>query len=96
MDFEWDDTKDLSNQRKHDLSFSDASGLFESEEEVLEIFDTNHSDFEDRYIAIGPISRGLVVVVYTEPEESRIRIISARWANEREQSLYRLRMGQSI
>lgn len=93
MDFRWDDTKNLRNQRKHGLSFEDASELFESDEQVLEIFDTSHSNFEDRYMAIGPISRGLVVVVYTEPEESLIRIISARWANEREQTLYRSRMG---
>lgn len=93
MDFEWDDEKNLGNQRKHGLSFEDARILFASDERVLEIFYASHSDFEDRYIAIGPVGRRLIVVVYTEPEEARIRIISARWANEREQSLYRLRMG---
>lgn len=89
MDFEWDDAKDLSNQRNHGLSFSDARRLFESEPEVLEIFDVEHSDLEDRFIAIGPIDRGLLVVVYTEPEEGVIRIIGARLANKREQALYR-------
>ncbi len=94
MDFEWDHTKNLQNQRKHGLSFEEASQLFDADEQVLEIFDASHSIFEDRYIAIGPISRGMVVVVYTEPEESLIRIISARWTNEREQMLYRSRMGE--
>jgi uncharacterized DUF497 family protein len=92
MDFEWDDAKDFGNQRKHGLSFSEARHLFESEAEVLEIFDADHSEFEDRFIAIGPIDRGLVVVVYTEPEEGVIRIIGARLANKREQALYRSRM----
>ena len=92
MDFEWDDAKDLSNQRKHSLSFSEARRLFESEGEILEIFDADHSDLEDRFIAIGPIDRGLVVVVSTEPEEGVVRIIGARLANKREQAFYRSQM----
>jgi uncharacterized DUF497 family protein len=63
VDFEWDDSKDLSNQQKHGLSFTDARELFESGADYLEIFDAEHSEFEDRFIAIGPIARGLVVVV---------------------------------
>jgi hypothetical protein len=94
MDFEWDDAKDLSNRRKHGLSFAEAQQLFESGADYLEIFDVEHSEFEDRFIAIGPIDRGLVVVVYTEPEEDRIRIIGARLANKREQALYRSYMDQ--
>jgi uncharacterized DUF497 family protein len=92
VDFEWDDSKDLSNQQKHGLSFTDARELFESGADYLEIFDAEHSEFEDRFIAIGPIARGLVVVVYTEPEEDIIRIIGTRLANKREQDLYRSHM----
>ena len=89
VDFEWDDAKDRSNHRKHGLSFAEARQLFESGADYLEIFDVEHSEFEDRFIAIGPIDRGLVVVVYTEREEEIIRIIGARFANKREQALYR-------
>ena len=95
MDFEWDEAKDLANERKHGLSFSEAQALFISGADYLEIFDQDHSDFEDRFIAIGPIDRGLVVVVYTEPEEGRIRIISARSATQREQALFRSHMDPS-
>ncbi len=94
MDFEWDDAKDLSNQRKRGLSFAEAQRLFESGAEYLEIFNAEHSEFEDHFIAIGPIDRGLVVVVYTEREEDLIRIIGARLANNREQALYRSQMDQ--
>jgi uncharacterized DUF497 family protein len=62
--------------------------------DYLEIFDAAHSEFEDRFIAIGSIDRGLVVVVYTEPEDDLIRIIGARLANKREQALYRSYMGR--
>lgn len=92
MDFEWDDAKDLGNQRKHGLAFSEAKRLFEFEDEILEIFDAEHSDFEDRFIAIGPVDRGLAVVVYTEPEDGVIRIIGARLANKRERMMYRAHM----
>ena len=61
---------------------------------LLEIFDSGHSDIEDRFIAIGPIERGLVVIVYTEPDADTIRIIGVRRANKREQSLYRSYMEQ--
>jgi len=76
------------------VSFEEARGLFESRVDYLEIFDSKHSDFEDRFIAIGPIKRGLIVVVYTEREEDVTRIIGARLANKNEQSLYRSHMDQ--
>ncbi len=94
MNFEWDDEKNLINQQKHGVSFEEARVLFESKVDYLEIFDSEHSDFEDRFIAIGPIQRGLVVVIYTEKEGEIIRIIGARLANKNEQSLYRSHMDQ--
>lgn len=92
--FEWDDAKDRSNQRKHGLSFSEAKQLFEGNKDYLEIFDTSHSDVEDRFIAIGAIRRGVAVVVYTERDEDLIRIIGARFATKRERERYRAYMDQ--
>ncbi|HEB90297.1 MAG TPA: BrnT family toxin [Deltaproteobacteria bacterium] len=89
VNFEWDDRKNLINEQKHGVSFEEACRLFESKVNYLEIFDSEHSDFEDRFIAIGPIVRGLIVVIYTEKEGDIIRIIGARLANKNEQSLYR-------
>ena len=94
VDFEWDDAKDLDNQQKHGLSFTEAQRLFESGSDYLEIFDEEHSEFEDRFIAIGPIDRGIVVVVYTEREEETVRIIGVRLATKREQAWYRSYMDQ--
>jgi uncharacterized DUF497 family protein len=84
----WDAAKNLANQRKHGVSFEEAQELFRSGRDYLEIFDDAHSDTEDRFIAIGPIARGLVLVVWTERDEDTVRIISARWATKREQGLY--------
>lgn len=84
----WDEAKNVANQRKHGVSFEEAKELFVLHIDYLEIFDDAHSDAEDRFIAIGPISRGLVLIVWTERDEDTIRIISARWATKHEQSLY--------
>ena len=62
----WDRAKNLANRKKHGISFQEASELFTSGREYLEIFDDAHSEDEDRFIAIGPIRRGLVLVVWTE------------------------------
>lgn len=85
---EWDEAKNLANQRKHGISFEEAEELFTSGSDYIEIFDETHSGSEDRFIALGPVLRGLALVVWTDRDDNTIRIISARWANEREQALY--------
>lgn len=66
VEFDWDESKNKSNQLKHGVSFEEASQLFSHDVETLEIFDELHSELEDRFISIGPIKRGLVLVVWTE------------------------------
>ena len=88
----WDRVKNLANQKNHGISFRDASELFTSGVDYLELFDDTHSDDEDRFIAIGPIRRGLVLVVWTERDEEVVRIISARWATPAERGLFRAHM----
>jgi uncharacterized protein len=84
----WDDAKNVANQAKHGVSFEEASELLSSGVEYLEIFDDLHSDDEERFIAIGPVRRGVVLVVWTEIAEETTRIISARWATKRERTAY--------
>lgn len=85
--FEWDPNKDQANQQKHGLSLSEATELFTSDSDYLEIYDEEHSDDEDRFIAIGAIRAGVVVVVFTEGQEDVIRIVSARKATKKEVGL---------
>ncbi len=84
---EWDEAKNRANEWKHGVSFEEASELFRGRE-YLEVFDDAHSDREDRFIAIGPIRRGLVLIAWTERDEETIRIISARWATRRERTVF--------
>jgi uncharacterized protein len=86
--FEWNEAKDKSNRRKHGVSFGEARQLFQSGVEYLVIYDADHSEVEDRFIAIGPIARGVVVVIYTEREDDVVRVLGARLATRREQDLY--------
>ncbi len=89
MQFAWDEEKNRLNQRKHGVSFHEACELFTSGADYLEIFDHEHSGTEERFIAIGPIRRGLVLIVWTERDEDTIRIVSARWSTNTERELYR-------
>jgi uncharacterized protein len=86
--FEWDPKKERENITKHGVSFKEAKVLFTSKVDYLEIYDAMHSGVEERFIAIGPIRRGLVLLVFTERSEDTMRIISARWASKIERALY--------
>lgn len=89
MKFAWDEAKDRANQRKHGVSFTETSELFTSGVDYLEIFDDEHSGTEDRFIAIGPIRRGLVVVIWTGQDDDTVRLISARRTTRHEAVWYR-------
>ena len=87
LTFEWDEEKDLSNQRKHGVGFDEAKSVFNDPRSIT-IADEQHSDEEDRYIDIGISSRGrLIVVSYTE-RGANIRIISCRKATKSERRTY--------
>jgi uncharacterized protein len=89
----WEEAKDAANRRKHGISLAEASELLVSSGDYLEIFDEAHSHSEDRFLAIGPIARGLILVAWAARDDDAIRIISARWATAREQALYHSYMG---
>ena len=88
MRFEWDPDKASRNERVHGVSFEEAKELFTTDGLVLEVYDVEHSVYEDRYKSIGPIRRGLVLVVWAERDEDTVRIISAWLATKVEQQLY--------
>ena len=86
--FDWDPLKELSNLRKHGVSFRQAATIFRDPRQ-LSIYDDEHSQNEDRWITLGIDDRGVVrVVIHTfeqvNQELCRIRIISARKATSAE------------
>ena len=87
LTFEWDEAKDLSNQKKHGVSFEEAKTVFNDARSIT-IADEQHSDEEDRYLDIGTSSRGRVIVVSYTEREPNIRIISCRKATKSERKSY--------
>jgi uncharacterized DUF497 family protein len=89
--FEWDESKNASNKRKHGISFEDASHVFEDPHAVL--FIERVEDGEERWLAIESLPGTMLIVVVVhlyraDRSEEVVRIISARRAVERERKIY--------
>jgi uncharacterized DUF497 family protein len=75
--FEWNEAKDLENQRKHGVSFYEAQYAFLDENRVI-AEDLSHSTKEKRYYCFGlnEARNGILTVRFTY-RSGRIRIIGA-------------------
>jgi uncharacterized DUF497 family protein len=74
--FEWDPDKDLSNQQKHGVSFTEAQYAFEDAKRVI-AEDLKHSTVaEKRYFCFGQAGGGVLTVRFTY-RRSVIRIFGA-------------------
>ncbi len=87
--FEWDENKNISNQKKHDgVRFEKAKTVF-SDELARLIPDPDHSIGEERFILMGLSSQlKLLLVSHCEINLETIRIISARKADNSERKQY--------
>lgn len=87
--FEWDPTKAASNFFKHGVSFNEAMTVFDDPDRLLLPDPWHSTPQENRELVIGTsdLERELLVV-YTERESEKTRIISARPAERRERKLY--------
>ena len=87
LKFEWDDRKAESNQKKHGVSFEEASTVF-ADFLSLTIPDPIHSEEEERLVITRYFDKQrLLVVVHTE-KKNTIRVISARKAKLYERKTY--------
>lgn len=86
--FEWNKEKNRNNFLKHGITFEEAKTVFL--DPLARIFDDeNHSFGENREIIIGhSIKNKLLLVVFVEKVENKIRIISARLATRNEKKDY--------
>ena len=86
MRFEWDEEKNAVNIRNHKIDFADVPPIFNRP--MLVELDEREDYGEDRWIGIGILRNIVAVVVFTEPSQDTIRIISARKANKHERKRY--------
>ena len=88
LTFEWDEKKNASNKKKHDITFDEAKTVFTDQFARL-ISDPDHSDDEDRFILLGTsIHSRLLVVCHCMRVNDSILIISARKADKQEREIY--------
>jgi len=85
--FEWDENKNRMNIRKHKIDFADIPNMF-NYPTVIDI-DERDEYGETRFIAIGILRNTVALVIYTEPDEETIRILSARKAIKYEREKYK-------
>jgi uncharacterized DUF497 family protein len=85
VNFAWDENKNEENIGKHELDFADAWQLFEGP--MLIDLDNRRDYGERRFVGLGFLKNFVVVIVFTEPDEETMRVISLRKAlrYEREQ-----------
>ena len=90
MRFEWDENKNQSNQRKHGVSFSKASEVFNDPHHLISI--EGDYEGEERWQTLGMTSGFAILVVVNVFRENdggeTIRIISARRAQPQERAFY--------
>jgi uncharacterized protein len=87
--FEWDEKKNRENKRKHGVSFEEAQTVF-LDENAIRYLDPDHSADEDRFLMLGMSFqlRVLVVCHCYRADDTVIRLISARKANQKEAAEY--------
>ena len=91
MKFVWDEQKNRINIRTLGFSFADAWEIFETP--MLVDLDERFDYGEDRWIGIGRLRSRTVVIVYMEPDDETIRIISLRKALSHERYAYEQTFG---
>ncbi len=73
MEFEWDDTKEKLNIKKHKVSFIDSVDTFFDPDGIL-LFDESHSGVEKRFYWVGISKLGKI------KRGNKVRIIGcAEW-----------------
>lgn len=84
---EWDPAKASTKSKKHQVSFEEASTVFE-DVLLITFLDVEHSIDEDRFITLGRSGAERLLMVAHTDRNGVIRIISARKATQHERRFY--------
>lgn len=94
MHFEWDESKNDANRRKHGIDFADAASIFHSW--TFSVPDLRFDYGEVRQISIGTMGDRLIVAVVHTDRAGIIRLISARPASKKERETYETALRSAI
>jgi uncharacterized DUF497 family protein len=87
MEFEWNERKAITNERKHGVSFHEAASVF-GDPLAITFPDPDRSERENRFITFGLSRFGRLLVIAHADRGSRTRIISARLMTKHERRIY--------
>jgi uncharacterized DUF497 family protein len=93
-DFEWDADKAQDNIEKHEVTFEEATTVFNDPFFII-YKDPDHSIREQRYIIIGESEAYRYLIVSYMERGARTRIISARELDPKERRAYEKKREQS-
>lgn len=85
--FEWDKGNIDKSYQKHGITPNEAEEVF-LDDDILLLKDIKHSKQEERFEAIGKITKGDILFLAFTIRGDKIRIISARKANKKERKQY--------
>jgi len=85
MDLEWNETKRLTNLKKHNIDFIGSEEIFDGY--TISFEDDREYYGEQRFVTFGSFQNRIVAVVHTETED-KIRVISIRKATKHEERGY--------
>lgn len=85
--FDWDEGNEQKNWIKHKVLAREAEDTFYDRSKLL-LEDIKHSSGEQRFILIGNTKQRRMLFIIFTVREKRIRIISARDTNRKEEMLY--------
>lgn len=89
--FEWDEGNETKNWTKHRVSRSECEEIFFNRPLVV-AEDSQHSQEENRFLALGHTDRGRRLFLVYALRHDRIRVISARDMTPREKRVYEAEM----
>lgn len=90
MRFQWDENKNEENIKKHGFDFADAYVMFDWP--MLLGIDRRAPYRESRLVGVGFLQERIAVIVFSQPDDDTIRVISLRKALKHE----RERFGQFL
>jgi len=85
--FEWDDGNKDKNWIKHKVSNSECEQIFFNRPLVVHV-DAKHSNYEDRYYALGTTDLGRKLFIVFIIRNKKIRILSAKDMSRKERKIY--------
>lgn len=85
--FDWDKGNVDKSYQKHGITPNEAEEVFLDEKAII-IRDIKHSQKEERFILLGQTIGGKLLFIVFTMRGAKIRIVSARVANQKERRQY--------